>query len=166
MDKIKDMEHLQSIFPDMEKDIIELVYQQNSMSVDLTVNDLLAMSAPPPEPKLKKDELHQENNRQKKVTDALFVGNTQEAGEASSSSSSGAVLPKEPLKTEHYYDNPPTSPEELQIMEDERLAKRLQEREVERFHNEEVARDIEEKMGLTGDNDNCTSTTILLNLTS
>ena len=166
MDKDEHLKQLYGIFPGMEKEIIEIVYEQNSFSIELACNDLIAMSTqdsqesakpPKPQPTTTPSSILKKSNASLVASprNVTFTGHTTAA----------ASIDDVPDDDDtRYFDNPAMTSQERQIMEDEKLAAILQEREAERYHHDEVARDISEKLGYGPSNSSINITIVENNL--
>lgn len=146
----QDIAQISSIFPSTEKSVIEAVYESNSNSLELTVSDLLKMTEEAP------------SNASSSPTRKLSTNNKPASRRPSAKRGRGysASGPSDNTTTvigeETTAALPPLPPQrrmtiEEQLAVDEALAFKLQQREAERHHANEVTRDIAEKLGLDPD---------------
>ena len=146
-----DIAQISSIFPSTEKSVIEAVYESNSYSLELTVSDLLKMTeeAPSNTSPTRKPSTTTHNKAPSRRPSAKRG----RGYSASGPSDNTTTVSGEEVTTTALPPLPPqrrmTIDEQLAV--DEALALKLQQREAERHHANEVTRDIAEKLGLDPD---------------
>lgn len=150
-----DMTQISSIFPSADKAVIEAVYESNSYSLELTVNDLLKMMEPAPATAPLSRKLSASNQRSSvsKAPSSAARGGKRYSTTVPVPSDITTVIGEETTL-------PPSPPQqrmtiEEQIAVDEALALKLQQREAERHHANEVTREIAEKLGIDPDDSEC-----------